>query len=123
MALLSPETPEAVLFSALAHPARLEILELLRQGEQCVCHLQAVLDHRQAYISQQLNILRTAGLVTARKDRQRVYYRASHPSLYQVIDGAQALLQVQGRWQAPPASKIASTPHRPCNCPQCASAG
>ena len=49
-------TLEAETLQALAHPARLEILELLRDGEACVCHIQAMLDQRQAYISQHLNI-------------------------------------------------------------------
>jgi DNA-binding transcriptional ArsR family regulator len=46
----------AKVFNALAHPSRLEILELLRDGEACVCHIQAMLDLRQAYISQHLNV-------------------------------------------------------------------
>ncbi len=66
---------EAQVFYALAHPVRLEILELLRGGEACVCHIQAMLGQRQAYISQHLNVLRKAGLVSSRKDGQRVYYQ------------------------------------------------
>jgi DNA-binding transcriptional ArsR family regulator len=54
---------QADLFRALMHPARLAILDLLRAGEACVCHLEAHLGYRQAYLSQQLAILRTAGLI------------------------------------------------------------
>ena len=64
-------------FNALAHPSRLEILDLLREGEACVCHIQAMLDQRQAFISQHLNVLRNAGLVSSRKDGLRVYYQVS----------------------------------------------
>ena len=45
---------QAELFSLLSHPVRLRILDILAQGEACVCHLCAALDQRQAYMSQQL---------------------------------------------------------------------
>jgi DNA-binding transcriptional ArsR family regulator len=55
--------PEARLFRILSNPARLDLLACLRDGEACVCHLEAALGLRQAYISQQLAVLRQAGLV------------------------------------------------------------
>jgi DNA-binding transcriptional ArsR family regulator len=61
-------------FKALAHPVRLQILDMLRGGEACVCHMETALDRRQAYISQQLMVLRDAGLVDARKDGLQVFY-------------------------------------------------
>jgi DNA-binding transcriptional ArsR family regulator len=64
----------AVRFKALAHPVRLQILGMLRRGEACVCHMETALDKRQAYISQQLMVLRDAGLVDARKDGLQVFY-------------------------------------------------
>jgi DNA-binding transcriptional ArsR family regulator len=48
----------AVRFKALAHPVRLQILDMLRSGEACVCHMETALNKRQAYISQQLMVLR-----------------------------------------------------------------
>lgn len=48
------------LFQALMHPARLEILDILCGGEQCVCHMEAHLGCRQAYISQHPMVLREA---------------------------------------------------------------
>lgn len=62
-------------FKALAHPVRLQILDMLRSGEVCVCHMEAALGKRQAYISQQLMVLRDAGLVASRKDGLSVFYR------------------------------------------------
>ena len=56
---------EITLLKALSHPARLAILEALRQGEACVCHLEALFGWRQAYLSQQLMVLRAAGLADA----------------------------------------------------------
>jgi len=45
-------------FKLLSHPTRMAIMEILRQGEECVCHMEAILGHRQAYLSQQLAVLR-----------------------------------------------------------------
>jgi DNA-binding transcriptional ArsR family regulator len=64
----------AVRFKALAHPVRLQILDMLRSGEACVCHMETALGKRQAYISQQLMVLRDAGLVDTRKDGLQVFY-------------------------------------------------
>ena len=104
-------------FNALAHPTRLEILDLLREGEACVCHIQAMLNQRQSYISQQLNVLRHAGLVSSRKDGLRVYYQVSDARLFEVVDGMKAFIKQTGRGQ----HEVVETtyPRQPCTCPQC----
>ncbi len=71
---------------ALTHPARIEILRILEDGEHCVCHMEAYLGYRQAYISQQLSVLREAGLVEDRKDGWNVFYRATKPEVFAVLD-------------------------------------
>jgi ArsR family transcriptional regulator len=123
----------ADLFNALAHPSRLEILELLRDGEACVCHIQAMLEQRQAYISQHLNVLRQAGLVASRKEGLRVYYQISDPKLFEVIDQVGAILRSSGKWQPADsaAGGAAAAVHsaaihtdlaeqkKACTCPQC----
>lgn len=68
-------TTTASKLKAMAHPVRLQILDLLRGGEICVCHIERALERRQAYISQQLMIMRDADLVTSRRDGLQVYYR------------------------------------------------
>jgi len=111
---------EADTFNALAHPARLEILELLRQGECCVCHIQAMLDQRQAYISQHLNVLRRAGLVVNRKDGLRVYYKVTDPQVFDLVDNVKDVLRAQRGGHLPASLEprpISSG--KPCNCPQC----
>ncbi len=50
-------------FKILGQPVRLQILLILNTGEECVCHIEAILGIRQASISQQLMVLRDAGLV------------------------------------------------------------
>ena len=71
---------------ALSHPTRLAILDILRAGEQCVCHMEATLGLRQAYISQQLMILKNAGLVESRRDGLNLYYRIIKPEIFEVLD-------------------------------------
>jgi ArsR family transcriptional regulator len=84
---------EARLLALLAHPIRLQIVELLRHGEVCVCDMQAALSQRQAYVSQHLMALREAGLVTSRKDGLRVYYRLGNPRIMRVLDQVHAASQ------------------------------
>jgi ArsR family transcriptional regulator len=59
----------------LSHPERLRILDVLRREPECVCHLEAALGRPQPYISQQLGVLRTAGIIADEKDGFNVYYR------------------------------------------------
>lgn len=97
----------------ISHATRLAILDILRDGEQCVCHIEAMLGLRQAYISQQLMILKQAGLLEARRDRLNLYYRVCTPEVFTVLD---ALRSVRGVTPAPPPHKHAN---RDCPCPKC----
>ena len=72
---VSPLDDEARFLKALTHPARLAIVDVLRRDEACVCHLEAVLGQRQAFISQHLMILRDAGIVQDRRVASNVFYR------------------------------------------------
>ena len=71
---------------AIAHPTRLAVLEILRDGEQCVCHMEATLGLRQASISQQLMVLREAGLVDVRREGLNILYCISNPKIIQACD-------------------------------------
>jgi ArsR family transcriptional regulator len=105
--------PQAMLFKALMHPARLAILDILRDGEECVCHMEAYLGYRQAYISQQLMVLREAGLVEDRRDGWNIFYRVIKPEIYTVIDAA---LEVTG---GAPLARPANHAAHTCPCPKC----
>jgi len=100
------------IFKSLAHPTRLAILDILRDEEQCVCHLEAVLGQRQAYISQHLMVLRESGLVADRRDGSRIYYRVVRPEIFQLLDSSAALLKQGDRSSYP-----ARIEH--CLCPHC----
>lgn len=103
-------------FRAMAHPARLRILAALRNGEECVCHLEALLHKPQAYASQQLSVLRDAGLVRDRKDGQWVYYAITDERVLPALDAFLAEVPSQKQWPFP------SVPERlaGCRCPKCA---
>ena len=69
-AALSRPVPEvkAELFRALAHPARIRVLEVLSDGERSVGEMQPLVGIESSHLSQQLAVLRRAGLVTTRKE-------------------------------------------------------
>jgi ArsR family transcriptional regulator len=62
------------LFHALSDETRLEIIELLRRGERCVCELTDSLDAAQSRLSFHLRVLKDAGIVRDRKNGRWVHY-------------------------------------------------
>ena len=76
--------------SALAEPTRLAALEILWDGsEHCVCELMAKLGASQSRMSRHMRVLKTAGLVTDRRDAQWVRYRRNPklpPSIVPIVD-------------------------------------
>lgn len=82
----------AELLKALAHPRRLEIVQLLRDQELCVSDIYEMLDLPQANISQHLMILRDAGVVTTTRDGKQIIYKLSHPNIIEASDLLRAVL-------------------------------
>jgi len=99
------------IFKVLTHPARLAILDILRDGEHCVCHMEAYLSYRQSYISQQLSVLREAGLIQDRRDGWNIFYRVADDRIFEVLD---AMGRITGR-----AVPGLQAPKTPCTCPLC----
>lgn len=98
---MSNENPKRALFASLAevakalgHGHRLEILELLAQGERSVEALAERVGLPVANASQHLRIMRRAGLLASRRDGKRVFYRVSDPS---VLDLTASLRRVAER--------------------------
>ena len=83
---------KAELFKALAHPARVRALELLVEGERSVSELQPDVGIELSHLSQQLGILRRAGLVTTRKEGTTVFYSIKDPLLAELLRAARRLL-------------------------------
>ena len=114
---------EADLFRTLGHPFRLQLLEILRAEEACVCHLSAYFDKPQPYISKHLAELRDAGLVVDRREGQRVYYRLTDLSLGVVLDDARIAARRLGPTPAEEAERLVPRyPVAGCECPRCAEA-
>lgn len=65
------------LFHALSDETRLAVIEMLHDGERCVCDLQDALDVAQSRLSFHLKVLKDAGLVTDRKEGRWVHYALS----------------------------------------------
>ncbi len=116
---MEPYEEIAELFKVLIHPVRLAILEMLRPGEECVCHMTAMLGLRQAYVSQQLMVLREAGLVIDRRDGWNIYYRVTRPEIYRVLDAARALMPDQDQARD---VIILNRRSEACPCPKCQAA-
>jgi ArsR family transcriptional regulator len=82
------------LLQTISAPARLEILCVIGAGESCVCHLEARLGYRQAYISQHLMALRQAGLIEARREGKYVFYSLLRPEIMPLIRQAAEIVRV-----------------------------
>lgn len=83
---------KAELFKALGHPARIRVLEVLSEGEHSVGELQPLVGIESSHLSQQLGVLRRAGLVTTRKDGSSVIYALADPQLAELLAVAKRLL-------------------------------
>ncbi len=78
---------------ALASPARLELLDVLAQGERSVEVLAERASLSVANGSRHLQVLREAGLVESRKQGLRVYYRLAEPGVYDLLQSVRALAE------------------------------
>ncbi len=83
---------KAELFKTLGHPARIRILELLAQGERSVSDLQPEVGLEASHLSQQLGVLRRAGVVTGRKQGTSVIYSMASPDMTELMTVARAVL-------------------------------
>ena len=86
---------KANLFRVLGHPARVRILELLRDGELAVGALQAELGLDSGGTSQHLAALRRIGLVVSRREGTSVYYRVPDAVVFQLLAAGRAVITRQ----------------------------
>jgi ArsR family transcriptional regulator len=83
---------KADFFRVLGNPARVRILQLLRDGERSVGALQEALELDSSAVSQHLAALRRQGLVASRREGTSVYYRVSDPRTLQLLELARAII-------------------------------
>lgn len=104
---------------AIASPQRIAILLSIGRGEVCVCHLEAALGWRQAYISQHLMALRKADILQDRREGRYIFYRLKDASLLDLVTASAALSGLS----ADAVFALINTQMNPsCECPQCAPA-
>ncbi len=75
----------AEVLKTVAHPVRLQIIDVLERGERTVSDLCRCLETAQPYTSQQLNLLKSKGILSARRHGNQVYYSIADPSVIKII--------------------------------------
>lgn len=83
---------EAKIFKALSDVNRLKIVQLLKEGELCVCELTYTLSNSQSTISHHLSILKNAGLVKERKEGKWSYFRLSDGAIIELLKQVKLLV-------------------------------
>ena len=83
---------KAEFFKVLGHPARIRVLEVLREGERSVGDLVPAVGIESSHLSQQLGILRRANIVQARKEGSTVIYSVSNDDLFELLDVARRII-------------------------------
>jgi DNA-binding transcriptional ArsR family regulator len=86
---------KAEILKALAQPTRLKILELLRNGEKCICEIVPALNGEQSNISRHISLMQKSHLVTTRKDGVRVMVKVKDPKIFEILDNISLLLKRQ----------------------------
>lgn len=83
---------KAEFFKTLSHPLRIRVLELLSEGEHSVGELLREIEVEPSNLSQQLAILRRAGLVVTRKEGSTVHYALANPQIADLMAVARSIL-------------------------------
>jgi ArsR family transcriptional regulator len=97
----------------IAHAKRLEILDTLRRGEMSVNQIAEAMDAPPANVSQQLAILRSAGVLDTRHKGTSVFYRIANPKILQAYDLMTEVMKevatTRARLARPPKSRSTAT--------------
>jgi len=111
----------ALIAQALAHPVRLQILEIIGEEGAYFMHIANLLARPQANLSQHLSLLREAGLVEAQREGMTVFYRLALPGLLPLLEALRAAaergapqLDLPVRW-----GRHRGRRGGPCRCPRC----
>jgi ArsR family transcriptional regulator len=84
---------KADFFRTLGHPARIRVLELLSERDHAVHELLAAIEIEPSNLSQQLAVLRRAGLVVQRREGAEVVYSVSVPEVRDLLMAARVILR------------------------------
>ncbi len=84
---------KAEILKALAQPTRLKILELLRNGEKCICEIIPAINGEQSNISRHISLMQKSHLITTRKDGVKVMVKVKDPKIFEILDNISLLLK------------------------------
>ena len=87
----------AEVVKALAHPSRLMMVDMLAGGEKCVCELQVGVGSDMSTVSKHLSVLKSAGIVTDRREGLKVFYSLQTPCVTKFLDCITAVLQQRAK--------------------------
>ena len=76
----------AEILKAIAHPTRIEILEILRRGEECVCRICPALEGSQPNTSKHLATMKKAGLLDSRQEGTMTFYWVVDTRVYEMLE-------------------------------------
>jgi len=83
---LSREERIAEILKALAHPTRVKIVDYLSKGEKCVKDIWQELEIPQPTVSQHINILKNAGIISFRREGVKTCYRIENPIAIEILE-------------------------------------
>lgn len=86
---------KAEFFRTLGHPARIRVLELLAERDRPVHELLSLIEIEPSSLSQQLAVLRLAGLVAQRRESGEVIYSLALPEVADLLSAARAIITVR----------------------------
>jgi DNA-binding transcriptional ArsR family regulator len=78
-------THAAEVLKAVAHPIRLQIVEVLEEGERSVNEITEAVGEKQAIISQQLNLMKDKGILSSRREGARVFYQIENENVIRIL--------------------------------------
>ena len=87
-----PVKRKAEIFKALGHPTRLQIVEKLADGEQCVCVCLEMFDIDMSTLSRHLSVLKNAGIVSDERRGKNIYYSLKCPCIVNMIECMEEVL-------------------------------
>ena len=90
---------KAEILKALAQPTRLKILEVLRNGEKCICEIVPAINGEQSNISRHISLMQKSHLVTTRKDGVKVMVSVRDPEIFNILDKISKVLKNQMKEQ------------------------
>lgn len=101
---------KAELFKSLGHPVRIQVLEQLVTGERSVGSIAVALASDVSNLSQQLAVLRRAGVVSTRREGNTIFYALADPALADILQTARKMIVADLRARADLLADVSDSP-------------